>query len=110
MRLLTAFFGVLSLAAAQTGTGVLTGTVTDPDGARVPTAPIQAKNVATGMVYKTAATVDGNYTLSKLPPGTYDITVPPIGFTFPKYESKGVVVKAAQTARLEIHLPWGGNL
>src|SRR5580704_3819985 len=104
------FFGLVSLVSAQTGTGSLTGTVTDPDGQGVFAAAVQAKNLATGMVYKTAATAEGSYTLSKLPPGTYDITVPPIGFTFPRYEQKGVAIKAAQTARLEIHLPWGGNL
>jgi len=91
-------------------TGNLSGTVTDPDGKGVPTAPIQAKNVATGTVYKTAAAATGGYTLSKLPAGSYDITVPPIGFTFPKYEQKGVVIQAARTAKLDIRLVWGGNL
>jgi len=91
-------------------TGILSGTVTDPDGKAVPTAPIQAKNVATGMVYTTVAVAKGSYTLSKLPAGSYDITVPPIGFTFPKYEQKGVVIQAAQTAKLDIRLVWGGNL
>jgi hypothetical protein len=109
MRLLTAFFGLVGLASAQTGTGVLTGSVTDPDGLGVP-APVQARNVTTGVVYKTAALAKGNYTLSKLPAGTYDITVPPIGFTFPKYEKKGIVIQASQTARLDIRLAWGGNL
>jgi len=110
MRLLTALFGFLSLAAGQSGTGALTGTVTDPDGAGVPTAPIQARNVATGQVYKAAAAAKGSYTLPKLPAGEYDITIPPIGFTFPKYEQKGVAIQAGQTARLDIRLPWGGNL
>ncbi|MBZ5632514.1 MAG: carboxypeptidase regulatory-like domain-containing protein [Acidobacteriia bacterium] len=109
MRLLTAFVGLVSLASAQTGTGVLTGTVTDPDGVGV-LAPVQARNVTTGVVYKTAAVAKGNYTLSKLPAGTYDITVPPIGFTFPRYELKGVVIQAAKTARADIRLAWGGNL
>src|SRR5579863_7952788 len=105
-----AFFGLASFAPGQAATGILTGTVTDPDGKGVPTAPIQAKNVATGMVYQTFAAANGSFQLAKLPAGSYDITVPPVGFTFPKYESKGVVVKAAQTARLDIRLVWGGNL
>jgi hypothetical protein len=91
-------------------TGILSGTVTDPDGQGVSTAPVQAKNVATGTVYKTAAVAKGNFTLTKLPAGTYDITVPPIGFTFPKYEQKGVAVQAGKTARVDIRLPWSGNL
>jgi hypothetical protein len=100
------FFAVRVLAQ----TGILLGTVTDPDGKGVPTAPVQAKNVATGMVYTTVAVAKGSYTLSKLPAGSYDVTVPPIGFTFPKYEQKGVVIQAAQAARLDIRLTFGGNL
>jgi hypothetical protein len=110
MRLLSVFFGLLSLAAAQTGTGTLAGTITDPDGGGVPTAPVQARNIATGKVYKTAAVAKGSYAFSKLPAGTYDITVPPIGFTFNKYEQKGVAVQADQTARADIRLAWSGNL
>jgi hypothetical protein len=100
------FFAVRVLAQP----GILSGTVTDPDGQGVPTAPVQAKNVATGMVYKTVAVAKGSYTLSKLPAGTYDITVPPIGFTFPKYEQKGVAIQAKQAVHLDIRLVWGGNL
>src|SRR5678809_119095 len=92
---------------AQTGT--LTGTVTDPDGLGVP-APVQVRNVATGVVYKTATIAKGTYTISKLPAGTYDVTIPPIGFTFPKYEKKGIAIQPAQTERLDIRLAWGGNL
>jgi len=91
-------------------TGMLSGTVTDPDGGGVSTAPIQARNVATGTVYKTTAISKGSYTLSQLPAGTYDITIPPIGFSFNKYEQKGVVIRAAETSRLDIRLGWSGNL
>src|ERR1700687_2991390 len=100
MRFATIICLLTLRALAQTGTGTLAGTVRDPDGGAVPTAPIQAKNVATGTVYKTAAANSGSYTMSKLPAGTYDITIPPIGFTFPRYEQKGVAVQAGQTARL----------
>ena len=109
MRLLTAFLCLLGWAWAQAGTGVLIGTVTDPDGTGIP-APIQAKNVATGTIYKTAIATNGSYTLAKLPAGTYDITIPPVGFTFLKYEKKGVVIQTAKTERLDIRLPFGGNL
>jgi hypothetical protein len=91
-------------------TGALSGTVTDPDGGGVSTAPIQARNVATGTVYKTTAVNKGSYTLSRLPAGIYDITVPPIGFTFNKYEQKDVVIRVAETSHLDIRLGWSGNL
>jgi hypothetical protein len=91
-------------------TGTIGGRVTDPDGKAVPLALVQATNSATGALYKTASAADGSFTLARLPVGTYDITIPPIGFTFPQYQQKGVSVQAAQTVRFEIHLPWGGNL
>ena len=97
-----------ALASAQTGS--LTGNVTDPNGDGVPTAQVQAKNTATGMVYQGVSAIKGNFTIPRLPPGTYDITVPPIGFTFPKFEQKGLAVQAGKPARLDIHLVWGGNL
>ena len=96
------------VSLAQTGT--LTGTVTDPDGQGVSTAPIQARNVTTGVIYKTTAVAKGAYSLAKLPAGAYDITVPPISFTFNKYEQKGVMIRAAQTSRIDIRLSWSGNL
>ena len=93
-------------------TGILVGDgLPIPMARGVPTAPVQAKNVATGMVYKTNCwSPTAAFSSSKLPAGSYDITVPPIGFTFPKYEQKGVVIQAAQTAKLDIRLTWGGNL
>jgi carboxypeptidase family protein len=95
------------LASAQTGG--LRGTITDPNGDGV-AAQLQARNTATGAIYKAATAAKGVYTFARLPAGTYDITVPPIGFTFNKYEQKGVAVRAGDTASLDIHLPFGGNL
>lgn len=108
MRFAALLLSLGSLASAQTGN--LAGTISDPDGGGVFTAPVEAKNVASGKVYKTTAVAKGSYTFSKLPAGTYDITVPPIGFSFNKYEQKGVAIQAAKTARIDIRLSWSGNL
>jgi len=108
MRFAALLLSLGSLASAQTGN--LAGTISDPDGGGVFTAPVEAKNVATGKVYKTTAVAKGSYAFSKLPAGTYDITVPPIGFSFNKYEQKGVAIQAAKTARVDIRLSWSGNL
>jgi hypothetical protein len=108
MRFAAVFAGLAGLASAQTGS--LSGSVTDPNGNGVPTAQIQARNTTTGTVYKGVSAAKGVYAIPRMPAGTYDITVPPIGFTFPKYEKKGVVIQPAQTAHLDIALVWGGNL
>jgi hypothetical protein len=108
MRFAAILMWFSGLALAQTGS--LSGNVTDPNGDGVPTAQIQARNTTTGTVYKGASAAKGNFTISRLPAGTYDITVAPLGFTFPKYEQKGFTVQAGKPARLDIHLVWGGNL
>src|SRR5260370_22598376 len=108
MRFAAVFAGLAGLAWAQAGS--LTGNVTDPNGDGVPTAQIQARNTTTGVVYKTASAAKGSFTLGRLPAGKYDVTVPPIGFTFPRYEQKNVAVAGSAPTRLDVHLAWGGNL
>ena len=110
VAVLFCFFALAAHSFGQARTGTIGGRVTDPDGEAVPLALVQATNAATGALYKTTSAADGSFTLARLPVGTYDITIPPIGFTFPQYQQKGVSVQAAHTVRVEIHLPWGGNL
>src|ERR1700728_4839311 len=89
----TAFcLSFIALAAfAQTDRGTITGTVTDPAGAVVPNAPVEARNVATGAVYPVASSATGNYTVAEVPAGTYDLTVTVAGFK--KYVRTGIVVE-----------------
>src|SRR5436190_21475716 len=104
MRFVAMFVGLSGLALAQTSS--LTGNVTDPNGDGVPTAQVQARNTATGMVYQGVSATKGNFTIPRIPAGTYDITVPPIGLTFPKYEQKGFIVHARKASRLDILLDY----
>ena len=45
----------------------------DPAGAVIASAPIEARNQGTGIVYPTVTTATGNYTIPQLPVGTYDV-------------------------------------
>ena len=108
MRFAALCLFALGTAFAQSGT--ITGAITDPDGGAVANASVQAKNTATGKIYQASSLKDGKYTVSALPAGSYELTVPPIGFTFEKLEQKNVTVQAAQTLRLDLKLKWGGNL
>jgi carboxypeptidase family protein len=102
---------VLILGAhAQSGLGTITGAITDPSGAVVFNAPIQAKNTQTRTVYKATTSAAGIYTLQRLSAGTYDILVPAVGFTLDKLEHKDVAIQAGQTLRLDIRVEWGPNL
>ena len=46
-------FLLASVALAQNNSGVITGTITDPDKAVVAGVQVQAKHIATGTLYKT---------------------------------------------------------
>src|SRR5262245_23477781 len=93
-----------SPAFAQTDRGTITGTVSDSTGASVP-AEVVVKNVATGVEYKTVATVTGNYTVPSLPAGRYSLTISAAGFS--QYVQEGITVQLSQTARVDVVLKVG---
>ena len=92
-------------AIAQSDRGTITGTVSDPAGAVIANAPIQAKNVETAVVYEGATSTTGNYTLVQLPAGSYQVTVTVPGFK--KYTRSGLTVQVAQTLRIDVTLEVG---
>jgi hypothetical protein len=96
---------VVSTAFAQGDRGTITGTVTDPAGAMIPGANIEAKNSQTGAPYQVASTATGNYTLAQLPTGVYQLSASVPGF---KQDVRtGITVLVAQTLRIEITLEVG---
>ena len=59
---------------AQTFRGGINGSVTDPSGAVVPGAAVEAVDAATGVSHKTITTTDGVYVFQDLPLGAYTVT------------------------------------
>jgi hypothetical protein len=100
-------FAFAAGALAQSDRGTITGTVSDPAGAVVPAAEIQIRNLSTGVQYTSASTSTGNYTVTELPAGQYEITVSVPGFK--KYLRQGLVVQAAQTYRIDVALEVGAS-
>src|SRR5215469_10751882 len=95
-----------SIAAfAQSSGGTITGTISDPAGAVVASAAVEARNIETGVLYPVASSTTGNYTMVDLPPGTYEVTVTVPGFK--KYVRQGLIVQAAQTIRVDAVLDVG---
>ena len=90
---------------AQSDRGTITGTVTDPAGAVVATAAVEARNTATGIAYQAASTSTGNYTIAQLPVGTYDVSAAVPGFK--KYVRQGVTVGVAEVLRIDLALEVG---
>jgi hypothetical protein len=99
-----AFVSFTCAAFGQTG-GTITGVISDPAGAVVPGAPVEAKNTETGVVLTAATSATGNYTLGDLPAGTYEIDVAVAGFK--KYARTGITVQQLQTARVDVTLEVG---
>src|ERR1700722_8227427 len=96
---------VVSAAFAQSDRGTITGTVSDPAGAVIASATIEARNTGTGAVYPTASSGTGNYTIPQLPAGTYDLSVTVPGFK--KYVRAGLQVEVAGNARIDVSLEVG---
>jgi hypothetical protein len=73
--LLTCGFSLLFVVGAfgQTDRGTITGTISDPAGAVVASAMVEAKNMDTAALYQGGSSGTGNYTLTQLPAGTYEI-------------------------------------
>jgi hypothetical protein len=103
--LVLCLFALVFAAFAQSDRGTITGTVSDPAGAVVASAPIQARNVETGVTYEGATSTTGNFTLVQLPAGTYELSVTVAGFK--KYVRAGLQVQVAQTLRVDIPLEVG---
>jgi hypothetical protein len=92
-------------AFAQSDRGTITGTISDPAGAVVAGAAVEAKNIATGAVYPGASSTTGNYTIAQLPAATYELTVTVAGFK--KFIRAGLVVEVAGTLRVDAALEVG---
>src|SRR5262245_50928448 len=65
---------------SQSTQGSILGNVTDPSGAFVPGAQVEAKNEATNFVRKTVSNEQGFYLIERLEPGPYTLTLELTGF------------------------------
>ncbi len=93
-------------AAAQE-TGQITGTVRDPSGASIVKAQVTVSSPDRGINRVTQTNNDGEYFVSALPPGSYDLTVSAPGFK--NYKASGIVLRVAQKARADATLLVGGQ-
>ena len=77
---LLGILGLAALAWGQESRAVVSGTVTDPQGAVVPAAEVEVKNLETNVVTKVATNSSGFYTVPPVNPGLYSITASATGF------------------------------
>jgi hypothetical protein len=81
--LLLSLFSLSPPALAQTA--AIAGTVMDTTAAVVPQAKVTARNLATNVVRSAATDGSGNYRITSLVPGIYDVLVERSGFKTVEY-------------------------
>ncbi|HSN54463.1 MAG TPA: carboxypeptidase regulatory-like domain-containing protein [Candidatus Sulfomarinibacteraceae bacterium] len=91
-----------ALGQSDASTGQLFGTVTDPEGASLPGATVEARNTATGFARRTATDRSGIYRIDLVPVGTYEVRAALAGFNTQVYRDVSVGLGAA--VRLEFAL------
>jgi hypothetical protein len=101
----TIFFLLVSVAMAQTTTGAITGTVSDPSGAAIPNVKITATNTATNIANTTQSNSAGVYSFPFLPIGDYTVTAEAQGFK--KFVLGPFRLEVNQTARVDPKLEVG---
>src|SRR5262249_3355622 len=112
MRRSTLLVLVLSLCAAlplaaQKFTGTIQGTVTDQAGAVVPDAEVTVTNAGTGESRVTKTSSNGDYAVTDLNPGTYNVAVKAPNFK--EFVSKGNQLFVSSTTTVNANLAVGST-
>src|SRR5689334_13139238 len=100
-------FAAMLLQGQIAGTGSIEGTVSDPSGAIIPGASVEATNVATGVKTTRSTTAVGYYVVASLPPGDYTVRVSADGFQ--SLVREHVIVDALTTTSLNPTLRVGSS-
>lgn len=107
---LAVYSWLAAVALAQNNPGTIGGRVFDFRGAPVAKAPVQAKSLATGVMYRGLSSASGDYTLTRVPAGTYELSVTMPCCAYEPYTKLDVVVEPARKLKLDIHLAQGPSL
>jgi hypothetical protein len=90
---------------AQEFRALVSGKVSDSTGAAIPGARISIVDVATQIRSSTVSGNDGNYALSQLSPGKYELTVEAGGFR--GYTRQGITLAVGDKATLDVQMEIG---
>ena len=89
----------------QSDLATVTGVVTDPTLAVVPAVTIAIRNAGTNITRTTRTNEAGYFTVTDLPPGSYDLAAEKQGFR--TYREVGIVLQVGQTLRSDVRLSVG---
>jgi hypothetical protein len=99
------FLSAALFAQSEIGGASVNGTVTDSSGAVVPNAKVTLSNTATGFKRDTQTTDTGLYTFSRVPVGTYDVSIESQGFKTAR--KTGIILEVGAVATVDITLELG---
>ena len=88
------------MAGAQESRGSLTGTVTDPNGAALPGATVEVRNVETNVANTATTNEEGAYSFPLLNPGRYTLTVNAQGFATATREN--IEIRVSEKITLDV--------
>lgn len=102
-----AFLICASEAMAQVETGRFVGRITDPQGALVPNAVVKATNLGTNIVQAATTNSSGEYVITPVQAGIYNLTVTAKGFSV--VSTSNVEVQVGQVVREDLALQLGSE-
>jgi hypothetical protein len=97
--------GLAGIAAAQTATGQISGTVRDATGAIVPGATVTVSNDLTGLNRTATTDANGDFVFALLPPGTYAVKAELQGFSVAR--ESGIRLLVDNKIRVDLSLKPG---
>jgi hypothetical protein len=103
--LVAVLFPILTGVAAAQQSSAINGAVTDPSGAAIQNASVTLANVAQGTSIAVTTNSAGEYSLSGLEAGTYNLQITAPGFE--KFEATGIIVRVSRKERVDAQLAVG---
>jgi hypothetical protein len=102
-----AFFAAFPVLAMAQGNGSISGTISDPSGAGVPSARVSVVEQATGSTRSATPEASGFYTVSPLSPGDYRVVIEAAGFQ--RFEQRGIALRVDDRLRVDARLQLGAQ-
>jgi hypothetical protein len=102
LRVLVCVLACAGLAVAQPSAGAMSGVTTDDFGHPVARVDITVQNSATGAQYHVESSASGEYAVTGLPPGVYEISASVHGSRM--FDRKNVAVEAGGAVRVDARL------
>lgn len=104
MLAILAIVATSSFGQSQSTTGLIQGTVVDPNGAVISGATVMARNIATGFERTVTSNSDGFFTAPLMPLGRYRVTTTAGGFASTILENVDVSVGQTLSLRVELRV------